>query len=175
MKIEYTTTKEDFINFNIEHYVESEAGKRNLFIVRYVIPILFGVVVFFIGTVLLHQSPLYWGLGVSLYVLFAINLTPARQRKAVRKRIQQLIAHEDSYTSDEGCTLELTADAVIEKRTDHKAYVLKQNITQIRKSNDFYSIYSTEDEPLFIPRRVLQSEVADSLELKLSEIKPMSN
>ena len=50
MKIDFKITKDDYISFNLHHLENSKSQKSTFNILRYAVPIVFSIPIYFTGT-----------------------------------------------------------------------------------------------------------------------------
>jgi hypothetical protein len=90
MKLEYEITKQDYIDFNINHMNHSVTMKRSLFIQRFMFPIIFLILPIFL--VKITKIPLWYWFGVFIItsVLWIIYY-PKFLKKSVERRISKML------------------------------------------------------------------------------------
>lgn len=60
MKIDFKITKDDYISFNLHHLENSKSQKSTFNILRYAVPIILSIPIYFTGTGIFNQPSIYW-------------------------------------------------------------------------------------------------------------------
>ena len=85
MEINFEVTKEDYIKFNLYHVENSPSQKKNFILLRYLVPVLFSIPIYFIGTNLFKQPSVYWAIVAVLFSVIWIITYPKQYRALVKK------------------------------------------------------------------------------------------
>ena len=92
MEINFEVTKEDYIKFNLYHVENSPSQNRNFILLRYLVPVLFSIPIYFIGTNLFKQPSVYWAIVAVLFSVIWIITYPKQYRALVKKETEKLIS-----------------------------------------------------------------------------------
>ena len=96
MEINFEVTKEDYIKFNLYHVENSPSQNRNFILLRYLVPVLFSIPIYFIGTNLFKQPSVYWAIVAVLFSVIWIITYPKQYRALVKKETEKLISEGDN-------------------------------------------------------------------------------
>jgi len=96
MEIRYEVTEEDYIKFNIYHAENSKTHKTTYNMLKYMLPTLCAMVIYFIGPNLFKQPKLYWGIIAILFILIWVVGFPKRYRKIIRKSAKTMLQDGDN-------------------------------------------------------------------------------
>ena len=96
MELKYEVTEEDYIKFNIHHAENSKAHKKTYNMLKYFIPMLCGIGIYFTGPSLFKQPKLYWGIVAILFILIWVVGFPEKYKKLVRKSMEAMLRDGDN-------------------------------------------------------------------------------
>ena len=96
MELKYEVTEEDYIQFNIYHAENSKSHKKTYNMLKYYIPILCGIIIYFTGPSLFKQPKLYWAIIAILFIIIWIRGFPKRHRKIIRKSVESMLKDGDN-------------------------------------------------------------------------------
>lgn len=96
MEVNFEVKKEDYIKFNLYHAENSPSQKKNLNLLRYGIPVLFSLPIYFIGTNLFKQPSIYWIIIAILFSAIWIITYPKQYKSLIKKEIEKLISEGDN-------------------------------------------------------------------------------
>lgn len=91
MKIEFEVMENDYINFNIYHLEKSKSRKNTFNLLRFFIPIIFSIPIYFIGTGVFKQPSLYWFIISIIFIAGWILTYPKQYKKLVSKEIKKIL------------------------------------------------------------------------------------
>ena len=87
MEVNFEVTKEDYIKFNLYHVQNSPSQKKNLNLLRYGMPVLLSLLIYFIGTNLFKQLSIYWAIIAILFSIVWIITYPNQYKSLIKKVI----------------------------------------------------------------------------------------
>lgn len=168
MEINFEVTKDDYIKFNLYHFENSPYQKKNFNLLRYAIPILFALPVYFIGTNLFKQPSIYW---IIIAILFAViwMITYPKQYKSLIKKETEKIINEGDNSEILGKKVMIIDDesiTVYNKSSSEK--ISKSAIKDIKIYDDMIIVYISGITAHIVPTRYLDKELKDNF---IKEIK----
>lgn len=170
MEVNFEVTKEDYIKFNLYHVENSPSQKKTLNILRYGVPLLFSLPIYFIGTNVFKQPSIYWIIIAVLFSVVWIITYPKQYRALVKKQTEKLINEGDNseifgnkkmLIEDEGIT-------IYNKSSSEK--ILKEAIKDVKVYEDMIVIYISSITAHTIPTRYLDKDLKNKLIEYLSSI-----
>lgn len=161
MEIRYAMTEEDYINFNIHHINNSSSQKKMIFMIRYIIPLLAGIFIYYIGAVVQKQSKIYWMIIASLYLILWAIYYPKQHRKNIVRQIKKMLKEGDNTSLFMEKTLKIEDDTieVVDECSSEKT--LKSNISHVKIYDDMIVIYLNSLSAHVIPKRYLNRETEE--------------
>ena len=170
MKVNFEITKDDYINFNL-HHLENSKSQRNTFnILRYAVPIMFSIPIYFIGTGIFNQPSIYWIIIAVVFSISWILTYPKKYKKLVAKETDKIISEGDNSSIFGSKSLEIIDGTIIVKGDFISETISLESIKDIKVYEDMILIYISGFVAHIIPRRYLDKEVEKELikELKNS-------
>ncbi len=168
MEINFEVTKDDYIKFNLYHLENSPSQKKNFNLLRYAVPVLFTLPIYFIGTNLFKQPSTYWIIIAILFAVIWMITYPKQYKSLVKKETEKLINEGDNSElfgkkimtiDDEGITIH-------NKSTSEK--ISKDAIKDVKIYDDMIIIYTSSVTANIIPTRYLDEEFKSSFIEKIS-------
>ncbi|SEK45919.1 hypothetical protein SAMN04488700_1477 [Carnobacterium iners] len=96
MEVKYEITEEDYIKFNIYHIQQSKAQKKTYYPMKYLLPAICGILIFYSGIFFLNQPALYWAIiALSFIVIYLMNF-PRSYKKLLTKSIRSVLKEGDN-------------------------------------------------------------------------------
>ena len=92
MKLKYNLTENDYINYNIEHIKNSKSIRKSMIINRYITPLIFLVVPFFLYDMETLEFKIYMFIFICLFIVwisFFDKYVYAINRKRLKKVINE--------------------------------------------------------------------------------------
>ena len=163
MEIKYNLKEEDYINFNLHHIENSPSQRRISNILRFVVPPLGGVIIYYIGTRQFKQPGIYWVVTAISFVVLWIVFYPSRHEKSIRKQVRKMLSEGDNSSFFGEKTLILNEDSieVLDGSTSEK--FLRNNVKDIKVYDDIIVIYLSSINAHIIPTRYLDDETKQFL------------
>lgn len=167
LKLNYNLTDEDYIEFNEFHQlVHSEIGKRNLFFLRLIGPMIsiLAVIIFILARA---EVMLIIAEVIALFIFSVVWVLLAKKimRRGIRKTILKMKEKEGLPFSEE-TTLNFAEDQIIEISKNQELKVDYAKIEDICETEKAFYIYISSMQALIIPKRVLDQE----MEIQLNQI-----
>ena len=92
MKIDFKITKDDYISFNLHHLENSKSQKSTFNILRYAVPIILSIPIYFTGTGIFNQPSIYWIIVAIVFLVIWILTYHKQYKKLVAKETDKLIS-----------------------------------------------------------------------------------
>ncbi len=163
IKIQYQITEEDYIQFNLHYLENSPSQKKNYNLLRYLIPIIFSVPVYAIGTVLFKQPKEYWIVIAILFIVIWILRYPKMYIRLVEKQTKKLLDEGDNSSVFGKKTMVIYEDHFEVSDGIGTETVSKNSIKDIKVHEDMVLIYLSAFSAEIIPTRFLDEETKTSL------------
>ena len=163
MEIKYRVTEEDYIKFNIYHAENSKAHKKSYYTLKYLLSLICGLAIYFIGSNLFNQPKLYWGIIAIVFVLAWIIRFPKTYEKIIRKSVESMLKDKDNSSMLCENTMIIGEDEirVINKHTTE--IISKEGIKEVKVYDDMILIYLSDFAAHIIPTRYLTDETKEKL------------
>ena len=171
MEINFEVTKEDYIKFNLYHVENSPSQKRNFILLRYLVPVLFSIPIYFIGTNLFKQPSVYWAIVAVLFSVIWIITYPKQYRALVKKETEKLISEGDNSEIFGQKNMIIDDEAVIIHHKSSSERILKNAIKDVKVYDDIIIIYLSSITAIIIPTRYLDKDLVDDFIKKLAIFK----
>lgn len=158
MEVRYTMTEEDYINFNIHHINNSPSQKNMIFVLRYILPLLAGIFIYYIGAVVRQQPKVYWIIIALLYLVLWATYYPKHHRKNIARQIKKMLKEGENTSLFMEKTLKIEGDIIEIIDENSSERTLKSNISHIKIYDDMIAIYLNSLSAHVIPIRYLNEE-----------------
>ncbi|RDY23460.1 YcxB family protein [Romboutsia maritimum] len=158
MKMNFEITKDDYINFNLHHLENSKSQKNTFNILRYVIPIIFSILIYFIGTGILNQQSIYWIIVAIIFSIIWILTYPKQYKKLIAKQTDKILSEGDNSSIFGSKSLEIVDGTIVVKGDFTSETVSLESIKDIKVYEDMILIYISGFVAHIIPRRYLDKE-----------------
>lgn len=167
MIINYELTKEDYVNFQLNHIVIDKKAKASFIISRILMPGLIIAIPF------LFAVPIPWQIFLG-FGLFYAYYYPKFFNKRLDKRVKRILDHPNNKSLIGKRELELTDDNIFisgenlpEKRT-----LERDEVFNLRETNEYFFLYTSPTIAYIIPKRAFssieqQEEFKDEIETDL--------
>lgn len=159
MRINFEVTKEDYINFNLYHLENSKSQKNTFNILRYAIPIIFSVPIYFIGTSLFKQPSIYWIIVALIFSTIWILTYPKQYKKLIAKETNKILREGDNSSIFGSKSLEIVDETIVVKGDFTSETVSVESIKDIKIYDDMILIYISGFMAHIIPRRYLDEDI----------------
>jgi hypothetical protein len=134
---------------------------------KYLLPILCGVVIFFAGSSLYKQPKLYWGIIAILFILIWIKGFPKIYERLIRKSAGDMLKDGDNSSIISQNTMIIEGND-IKVISEHSTEITsKEGIKEVKVNDDMIVIYLSGFTAHIIPTRYLTEKVKDELLEKL--------
>ena len=141
MKIDFEITKEDYINFNIHHLENSKSQKNTINILRYAIPVIFSIPIYFIGTGIFNQPSIYWIIIAIIFSITWILTYPKQYKKIVAKETNKIISEGDNSSIFGVKILEINDGEIVIKGKSISETLSVESIKDVKIYEDMILIY----------------------------------
>lgn len=163
MKINFEITKDDYINFNLHHLENSKSQKNTFNILRYILPIVFSVPLYFIGTGIFNQPSQFWIIVAIIFIVVWIFTYPKQHRNLIVKQTNKLLSEGDNSSIFGSKSLEIVDGDIIVKGDYTSETIALESIKDIKVYDDMILIYISAFVAEIIPRRHLDEEAEKEL------------
>ena len=172
MKINFEITKEDYINFNLYHLENSKSQKKTFNILRYAIPIIFSIPIYFIGTGIFNQPSMYWIMVAIVFTIIWVFTYPKQYKKLVAKQTDKLLSEGDNSSIFGKKSLEIVDGTIVVKGEFTSDTVSLESIKDIKIYEEMILIYISGFAAHIIPRRYLDKDTENEFIKELKNIVP---
>lgn len=168
MEISFEVTKDDYIKFNLYHVENSPSQKKSFNILRYGIPALFSLPIYFIGTNLFKQPNIYWIIISILFVAIWIITYPKQYKSLIKKETEKLINEGDNSEIFGEKKMIIDEDTITIYHKSSSEVISKNAIKEIKIYNDIIVIYISSITAHIVPTRYLDNNLKDDFIEKVS-------
>jgi len=168
MEIKYEVTEEDYIKFNLHHAKNSKSHKRSYYTLKYLLSLIFGLAIYFIGSNLFNQPKLYWGIIAIMFVLVWIIRFPKTYEKLIRKSVESMLKDKDNSSMLCENTMIIGKDEIKVINEHSTETISKEGIKEVKVYEDMILIYLNGFAAHIIPTRYLTEETKEKLLKELS-------
>lgn len=163
MEINYELTEEDYIKFNLYHIQNSPSQKKIYLFIRFVLPVIFALPIYFIGTGVFQQPRIYW---LIIAILFAAGWPiayPKRHKKMVEKQTKKLLHEGDnsSFFGKKTMSIDKSCIKIIGEHTSQT--ISRENIKTIKIFDNLVILYLSAVSAQLIPTGNLNGETKKQL------------
>lgn len=167
MELKYEVTEEDYIQFNIYHAENSKSHKKAYNMLKYYIPILCGIIIYFTGPSLFKQPKLYWGIIAILFIIIWIRGFPKRHKKIIRKSVESMLKDGDNSSMICENTM-IVGEDDIKVINEHSTEITSlEGIKEVKVYDDMILIYLSGFTAHIVPTRYLTEEDKEKILEKL--------
>ena len=163
MKITFEVNKDDYINFNLYHLQNSKTHKKMFNILRYIIPIVFFILIYMIGTKIFNQPSIYWIIVAIIFSVLWILKYPKQYKRLIIKQTDKILNEGDNSSIFGRKTLEITDKFIEVKGEFTSEKVSLESIKEVKVYEDMILIYISGFMAHIIPRRYLDTETEKEL------------
>lgn len=161
VEIKFEITKEDYIKFNLYHIENSPTQKKTFNILRYGIPILFSLIIYFIGTNLFKQPSIYWIIIAILFTVIWIATYPMQYRALIRKETEKMVDEGDNSEIFGNKTMVIDDEGITIYNKSSSEKILKEAIKSVKNYDDMILIYISSINAYIVPNRYLDEATKD--------------
>ncbi len=159
MTIKYALTLDDYIAFNLYHLSHSPSAKRNFWIQRFIVPILYIILPF---TLLKNsQVPLpYWIAIFSVVSIIWVIYYPKRYHKLIVKRITKMVNDPKNkhFTQNNTLTLLDNDAGFLVKSGASETKVLFSDLVNVVDRDAYLYLYIGDISAFILPKRIFESQ-----------------
>lgn len=156
MTIEFETTVDDIVAFNIYHFEHSPAGRRQAFLVRYVVPLIIALLFLLMSG--LDDSGLWFAFPGLIVLAAWVILFPILHRWVLRMSVKSFLREGRSPAMIGKRTLMLEDDSIFESTDAGENRTKWKAVEQIVKDHDVIYIYISAVLAHVVPRRAFATE-----------------
>ena len=167
LQLNYRLTDEDYIEFNEFHQlIHSEVGKRNLFKLRLIGPMI-SIVIFILARA---EIMLIVTEVIVLCIFSIVCVTQAKKimKRGIRKTILKMKETEGLPFAGE-TTLNFTEDQIIEITKGYEVKVDYKKVEDVCETEEAFYVYMSSVQAIIIPKRVLDQDKEKKLRQVLSK------
>lgn len=158
MEIQFEITEEDYINFNLHHIGDSPSQKRTYNILRYLLPIIFTIPIYSIGTFIFKQPKIYWAIIGGLFALIWIITYPKKHEKLIKKETKKLLKEGDNSSIFGKKTMTIDEKNMIVTSETSSETTSRRSIKSIKFYDDMILIYLSSIMAEIVPTRYLDEK-----------------
>lgn len=150
MKLKYQLTEREYIDFTIYHHQSSKSYKKQQVILRYILPLVFTPVIYWIGTVVFKQPSIYWIIiSLAFYLYWAVPFNK-RHRKLLEKEVKRNLAHNKNDTIFGEKILEIEKDILKVKDELTQETITKDAIVDVVVNGNAIYVYISSVQAVII-------------------------
>ncbi|WML32939.1 YcxB family protein [Clostridium sp. OS1-26] len=167
-EIEYDLTREDYIEYNMNHMATSKTMKRTLFIQQYIISLMFIVAPFFF--VRITKAPFKFWLTVFLitYLLWVI-FYPKYFKLVVKRRINKMLDEGKQENLFGRYSILITHEGILENSNMGQSNTNWNAVERLIETEEYIYIYISPVNAYIVPKRVFQDAMRKSEFINLIE------
>jgi len=168
MKLRYTLTAKDYIDFNLFHMRTSKTMKRNIMIQRLMGPLVFTIFTY-IAYRLTNISLMYWSIVFLLASIIWFFAYPSRLKKRLIKHIVKLLAEDENrgLLGDKVMELDDTGIVVTDKFGKNTASY--SVLSRVEKTDEHIFAFNSAVSAYIIPLSAFKN--GDQVETFIRELK----
>lgn len=158
MEINFKVTEEDYIQFNLHHLENSPSQKRLYTILRFIVPMLSSLVVYFSGTRLFNQPSLYWIIVAIVFAVGWIIYYPKEYKRSIVKQVKKMLKEGDNSAvfTDKKLVVEGNDISFIDCYTTE--ILTKESIQSVKVFDEMIVLYVGSVSAHIIPTRGINGE-----------------
>ncbi|QNO15354.1 YcxB family protein [Alkalicella caledoniensis] len=168
MELMFEITEEDYIKFNMHHLENSPSQKKTFNLLRYIIPLLFSLPIYVIGTSLLKQPETYWIIIAVLFSAGWIIMYPNQYKRLIKQQTKKLLQEGDNSSIFGKKVMTINEKDIIVVSENSSEITSKENIKEVKIYDDMILIYLSGITAHIIPSRYLDEETKKELLEELS-------
>lgn len=163
MDINYELTEEDYVLFNLYHNEQSPSQKRLYWTMRYILPALFVVPIYFIGTRVFNQAGIYWAIIALVFVVGWALYYPKEHKKLIRKQVLKMLREGDnsSFFSEKSLSVQGETITIVDADSTHT--LTKESIKSVKVYDEMIILYVSAVSAHIIPTRYIDGETRGKL------------
>ncbi len=155
MEIKYELNKDDYIEFNLNYVENSKAMKKNVFIQRYLVSIIFLLVPFALKKSTDIPFSYWMTVFIIAYTLWVV-FYPKYFNKTVKKNVEKMLGEGNSNSLYGEHKLSLTEDGITETNEAEKLEIGWNSIEKIVKTEEHIFIYLDSIKAYIVPKRAFK-------------------
>lgn len=157
MKINYDLIQEDYLNFNVFHAKNSEAVQGNLKIQRYITPVIFLIIPFFLKNRV--DPPFwYWMIWFSITYILWVIFYPRHYYWIIKRSVKKMLKEGKNKGMLGSKTIELNEDNIISAGENSESNVKWSTVERYKETKDYIYIYISAVEAYIVPKRAFKDE-----------------
>lgn len=171
MEIKYNLTEEDYVNFNLFHFKNSESASKSLNMQRYSIPFIYLIVAYVFSN--LADIPFLYAfipflIAGILWVLFYPKYFQKRIRSQTKKMIKE--GKNEGLLGEH--SMLLTEDGIVDTNSNGETKVNWSGIIKMKEDQSNLYLYNSSVSAYILPKRELKNlnEVRAYFEAKLTHL-----
>lgn len=170
MKLDYTTTDKDYIDFYEFNATNTPQGRKSMRTQKIAVPVILAIVT--LCTLCLGANMIFILIQVALYAVFSW-MWCKYQDKSIRKNAENLLlkleAKGQKPYSEKGC-LDFGEKEITDQRGDQKLTLHYSDIASVYRNNGAVYVYMTEGSRIIlVPASVFTEE--STFEMLIEELK----
>jgi hypothetical protein len=163
MEVTIEVTEEDYIRFNMYHINQSPSQKKLFTILRYMIPIVFSIPIYIIGTEVFQQPSAYWFVIAFIFVIGWILTYPVQYKRSIKRQVKKMLQEGDNSLLFGKKKVRIEEDTMTIVGAHSTETISINNIVKIREYEDMLVVYLSAISAQIIPTRYLDAETQRSL------------
>lgn len=154
MVIEFETSIDDVINFNLYHFQHSQTGRRSLFKTRFIIPIVL-TVLFIISSFIyrsLHQYPLL------VFALVWFIFMPSSYKRGIKKYVRRMYSEGKNKSVICKHKLSVVPEGIVETTNVGEANIHWGAIEKVEATDKYIFIYTSAVAAIIVPKKAFSDD-----------------
>jgi len=157
MKVSFDLTRQDYIEYNIFHHLNSKASRKSMQIIRFAIPVIYLLLAYPISKV--SEIPFWWWATILtiISVVWVIKY-PKSFKKTIAKRVGKMLDEGKNVGLLGNRTIEITDTAIT---SEGQAGEMKTNweaVERICETEDYLFLYIASVQAYIIPKRAFENK-----------------
>ncbi len=163
MEFKYEVTEEDYIRFNIYHAQSSKSHRKTYTMLRYLLPLLCGVAIFFTGSGLFNQPRPYWAVIAILFITVWTIRFPKSYEKLIKKSAKDMLKDDEQSSMISQNIMVMGGDSIKVISEYSTEITSKDGIQEVKVFDDMILIYLNQISAHIVPTRYFTEEVKAEL------------
>lgn len=135
--------------------LNSPSQKKTYNLLRFIVPLLFSVPIYTIGTTVFKQPEIYWMISALLFIIFWIIYYPKQFRKTIKKQTKKLLLEGDNSSFFGKKTMIIDENNLKVISADSTEVISLKSIKFVKVYDDMILIYLSAVTAQIIPTRYL--------------------
>ncbi len=157
MKLKYSLTKDDFINFNLNYMHNSNSLKKTLFINRFIVPLIFLIIPFLLYDIADMEFIIFMITFILLFILW-ISFYNKFVDNINRKRLNKILNENNPNDLLGERVLEIIGDKIKITNSSGENIIRVNSIKKIIENDNYIFVYINSITAIIVPLMTFRSD-----------------